>query len=297
MLALSTRSLPPRGSIEELCREAAQLQFRGLAVSSHDVAPRPGDLGGAAAKTGVQIVCIKSGCLEARTGPRRIAEELASLDEGRRARAVKSAFDHVAFARAIYCKTIVLCGAFAEGPGLDERVRHLEGRVDRGEAGGEALEEIRILTNRNRERHLEQYCRSLHAITRAHADAYFAIPPAGRPHELLNAAGLDDVLADVKSSNLDLWFDIGRARASERLGCEASVDLLSKFASKMAGCDLHDARGIREHLVPGEGEVDWIMVRDHLRRAAVRVLDLDVGAGPGSIREAARAVESLGVDH
>lgn len=293
MIALSTRSLPPRGSVAELCQDAAQLQFRGLSVAAHDVAPRPGDLSLASTKFGVRIVNIKNGCLEPRTAPRRAVEELASLDEGRRARAVRSTLDHVAFAKALNCKILSLSGAFAEAPGIDERCRHLEGLVDRGGAAGELLEELRLLSNKNRERHLERYCRSLHEITRANTELVFTIPPSARPHELLTTGAIGDVLSDVKATNLSVWFDVGRARSGECVGAEPSVEILSKLASKIVGFDIHDCRGIREHIIPGEGEVDWKMIKDHIPRAAVRVIDLEAGAGAASIAEASRALQKL----
>lgn len=293
MIAISTRTLPPRGSVAEICTDAAKLHFSELSIAAHDVAPRPGAFAEIATQTGVRIVNIKNGCLEARTGPRRVVEDLASLDEARRERAVRSTADHVAFAKLLQCRTVVLAGAFAEAPGIDERVRHLEGLVDRGETGGEMLEEIVILTKRNRDRHLERYCRSLHAITRSNPEIHFAMMPAARPHELLNTSAIADVFTDVKSSNLHLWFDTGRARAGERLGAEPAVLLLSSFANRIAGFDFHDARGIREHLVPGEGEVDWRVVREHVSRPALRVLDLEAGLGAAMIQNAARILDSM----
>jgi sugar phosphate isomerase/epimerase len=296
MLALTTRCFSPRGSVAELCAAAAELGFRSILVANHDVAPRPGPVERAAASVGVRVCALRAGCLEARTTTRRACEELGSLDEGRRERAVRALHDHAAFAKSLHCQTVVLDGGAAEGPSIDARVQHALGVVDRGEPAAELLEEIRMLVSKNRERHLERLARSLHAVVHGHPEMVFALLPAARPHELLDASALLDVLADVKSDRLRVWFDAGASRAGERLGCEPSVRLLSQIAPRIAGLFLHDVHGLREHLPPGQGDVDWKLVKDHAPRAAIRALDLEVGSGAVAVRESARILGTLGLD-
>jgi sugar phosphate isomerase/epimerase len=112
---------------------------------------------------------------------------------------------------------------------------------------------------------------------------------------LLTIAALRDVLADVRAANLGIWADVGRLRAAERLGCEGISLVLPAFAPRLLGLDLHDARGLRDHLPPGQGEVDWKLVADNVPRAAARVLDLEVGTPADVVREARAAVEKLGL--
>ncbi|MFN0207086.1 MAG: sugar phosphate isomerase/epimerase family protein [Planctomycetota bacterium] len=296
MFTLSSRCFSSRGSIAELCTTASDLGFRSIMISNHDVAPRPGNVSEAILKLGVKIDAAFAGCLEGRTGVRRASEELASLDEGRRTRAVRSIQDHAAFAKALQCQVIVISGGAAEGVGVDERVRHIEGLADRGAPTGELIEEVKLLVSRNREKHLESLCRSLHAATRGNPDMKFAILPASRPGELLDSSAVDDVFSDVKSTNLFVWFDAGASRAGELTGCEPTVTILEKCARRIIGIQLHDSRGMRQHFIPGEGTVDWKLIKEHTPRFALRVVDLDVGAGAHAVHESVRVLTALGFD-
>ncbi len=296
MIALGTRALPTReASLAALLETAREFGFDALVLAAKDTAPPPGPLAAARARTGVRIAALRAGCLETRTAARRPTEELGSRDEARRERAIASVREHAAFAKSIGCPRIVLEGGAVEGAALDERVKRLEGEVDRGAAPGELLEEIKLLARRDREAHLERLCRSLHAIVRPLDDLRFSLLPATRPHEILDLESMRDALADLHAPNLDVWFDAGRARAAEHLGGEPSVAILSAWAPRLAGIDLHDSSGLREHLRPGDGEVDWRMVAELVPRTALRVIDLEMGTSAATLRESRRLVESMGL--
>lgn len=299
MLAISTAALPPRASVADWCHLAASLQIRSLCIADHDVAPAPGDMQGALTRTGVRVRAVHAGCLEARTGLRRPSEDLASPDAARRARALRSLQDHVAFAAALGATAapiMLIPPVVGEAPGIDERGRHLEGMVSRGENAGESIEELKLLSAHGRDRHLESLCRSLHAATRAHPNITFAIAPAARPQELLITSALRDVLADVRATNLQLWFNAGRARSGERLGSEPPIDVLPQFASRLAAVYLTDSRGVDEGGMPGEGDVDWRLMAEHLPRTALRILNPGVASGAARLREAVRLAASLGLE-
>jgi len=296
MLSLSTRAIARRGAtLADALRTGRELGFKAVSIPLAGPAPRAGAIAAAQAETGSRVASLRAGCLDGEGNGRQPTEELGSLDDGKRARALAAARDHVALAKAVGCGVVVIDGGAVEGAGLDDRVRRLEGEVDRGAEPGELLEEIRISAERTRLAHLDKLCRSLHELVRRHDGLRFALLVAARPHGIATARTLDDVLDDLKASNLSAWIDVGRAKTAERLGGPPVADLLAAFAPRLAGVDLHDARGLAEHLAPGDGEVDWRAVAENVPAGALRVLDLDGGAAPAAIVEIRRVVESLGL--
>lgn len=296
MLSLSSRLLAQRDStLADAVRAARTLGFSALSVARAAPAPRSGDLAAARNETAVRLASLRAGCLDPAAAGRAECDALGSRDEPRRARAVESAREHAAFAESIGCPLVVLDGGVVEGAGLDDRVRRLEGEVDRGAPPGELLEEIRLTADRGRVAHMDRLCRSLHDVVRRNGGMRFALLPATRPHGVLNARALEDVLDDLRAPNLGAWIDVGASKAGERLGGDPLLDTLGRFAPRLVGLDLHDARGLADRRLPGEGEVDWRAVAEHAPLLAVRVLDLDAGTPKDAIVEARRVLESMGL--
>lgn len=295
MLALGHHVFGARNTtLAALLPVARQLGFQQLSLTTVDSVPRPGPFAAAQRETGVRIVAVRAGCLDARIGATRLAsEDLASLDAARSARAFSALAEHAAFARSVGCPLLLLDGGRGDAPGLDERVRHLEGTVARGESCAEAAEEIRLLARKDRDLQLDRLCRLIHRLAREHAEMRWALLPATRPDELLDADSARAVLADLRLPQLGVWVDVGRQRVGERLGCEPSVHVLATLAPHLVGLDLHDAQGHRDHLVPGDGEVDWRMVSEQAPRGATRVLSLETAARREDLQRAQHVLESL----
>ena len=258
-----------------------ELRFRAIAIAPEDSTARAGNLASLRAKGPMAVVAIRA-ALDA-------APASGSPPE------LPAAKDRVAFAAEIGCQRIVVHGGAVAIPGIEERLRHAEGVISRGDSAGELLEEIRALVAGKREAGLERVCRALHALCRANPDLSFGLLHAVKPHEYLATAALRDVLDDVRAPNLGVWADVGALRAAEHFGCEPLSLVLPNFASRLLGLDLHDALGLRAHLPPGQGVVDWKLVADNAPRGAVRILDLEVGTRPETIRAARAALEQLGL--
>src|SRR5262245_11538206 len=254
MLSISSRSFaPPGATVAALLPAARALGFTSVSISFHEPRLRRGATAEGRTATGVRIESLRSG-----------GAELASLDEARRQQAVSDAVVDAAFAESLGCRTVVLEGGASEEPGLEERVRRLEGLVDRGEPSAELLEEIRLQARRRLDAQLDRLCRSIHAVARRMPELRFSLLPAVRPHQLLFSESLAAVLSDLKLPSVSVRIDVGESRAAEALGGEPLALLLPKFAARVTGLDLHDARGLRSHLPPGDGDVDWRLVADHL---------------------------------
>lgn len=72
---------------------------------------------------------------------------------------------------------------------------------------------------------------------------------------------LEEVGDDPKRTNLGICVDIGHAQLSEDAGRDPVTNYLERYAGQLTHLHLHDNRGkMDEHLLPGEGVVDWLQV-------------------------------------
>ncbi len=72
---------------------------------------------------------------------------------------------------------------------------------------------------------------------------------------------LEEVGDDPQRTNLGICIDIGHAQLSEDAGRDPVTNYLERYAGQLIHLHLHDNRGkMDEHLLPGEGIVDWPQV-------------------------------------
>lgn len=118
---------------------------------------------------------------------------------------------------------------------------------------------------------------------------YPAIPLPDELDELLRS-GFGDVAG--------YWHDVGHAQALENLGFGTHREWLQRFGQRMVGVHLHDIEGIRDHLTPGLGHLDWNLVARNLPAAVIRTCEFqndnspqEVAAGIGILVEKGIATE------
>jgi sugar phosphate isomerase/epimerase len=93
----------------------------------------------------------------------------------------------------------------------------------------------------------------------------FDIPSPDEMGEILALAGPD---------RIGFLYDIGHARALDRLGFYPNEQWLQRFANRIIGVHIHDVIGITDHRAPGLGEVDFRMLAAFLPRDAFRTLEV-----------------------
>lgn len=88
---------------------------------------------------------------------------------------------------------------------------------------------------------------------------------------------LDEIGDDPSETNLGICIDIGHANQSTDAGRHPVTNYLERYAGQLIHLHLHDNDGERdEHLLPGEGTVDWprvIEVLDSIGFSGTAVLE------------------------
>jgi sugar phosphate isomerase/epimerase len=71
------------------------------------------------------------------------------------------------------------------------------------------------------------------------------------------------------------WYDCGHVQVLHNLGFHQHEAWLASFAGRIIGVHLHDVAGVRDHLLPGLGELDFGCILAALPAAAVLTCELD----------------------
>jgi sugar phosphate isomerase/epimerase len=108
--------------------------------------------------------------------------------------------------------------------------------------------------------------------------------------EIPNLEEMRTLLADFPEVVVYYWHDTGHAQNQENLGFTPHEEWLRAFGPRTLGVHLHDIQGLKDHLIPGMGEIDFEMVACYLPDGAIRTCEFDY---PFSEEELKTGVELL----
>lgn len=102
---------------------------------------------------------------------------------------------------------------------------------------------------------------------------------------------LDALPADVAG----LWLDTGHVAVTARLGRPGLALWLEHHGERLIGLHLHDCRGLRDHLLPGLGDVAFATLTPYLTPDTVRTCELDWFYTPDELRAGVARLAAAGV--
>ena len=186
---------------------------------------------------------------------------ISSLDEEKRLIAVNSIKRTIDLATQLGCRYIVIHpGGTGIDHSMESQLRKLfeAGKHDSSEFEG-LREELISVRDKVKEAHLAATIKSLQVIGPYAFNANIAIALENRYHYY------DIPLLDEMQTLLDLFddigwgfnYDVGHAQALDRLGFFKHEDWLIRYADRMIAAHLHDVVGIKDHQIPGTGDIDF----------------------------------------
>jgi len=101
------------------------------------------------------------------------------------------------------------------------------------------------------------------------------------------------ILAEHDPDVLGLWYDAGHVQVQANLGLAEPRAWLETCGPRIVAAHLHDTRGLRDHLLPGAGDIDFELLTAHLPADALRVCEFDWYFEPEEIAAAARRLERM----
>ena len=83
------------------------------------------------------------------------------------------------------------------------------------------------------------------------------------------------LLAASDPESVGFWYDCGHVQVLHNLGFHRHQDWLTAYGDRIVGVHCHDVIGLRDHLLPGLGELDFHGIARVLPKDAVLTCELD----------------------
>ena len=243
----------------------------------------------------IPIVSVHAPCPVPFPGAARL-DDLACLDDRRRQASVDYTRATIDLAAALGARVVVLHLGSIEGT-LSQR--DIFDAVDAQDTSrwrallAEGLAQRRGL----RDRHLDLSMRSLEGLITHLAGTGVRLGAETRYHyyDLPDVNEFQAILATFGGRGLGYWHDTGHAYLQELLGLAAPMEYLKRYHSHLLGLHLHDVRGTRDHLPPGEGEVDFAALRAYIHPEHACVLEIASGHPSDRVAASLNYLQGLGI--
>jgi len=126
-------------------------------------------------------------------------------------------------------------------------------------------------------RYIEAVRRSLDslAVTAEKHGVRIGLESRRYPHEIPNLEEAAALLAEHDPTVVGFWYDMGHCRVTANLGFASESDWLTTLGDRILGVHMHDVVGLRDHLLPGMGEIDFIAKTPYIPPTATLTWEVD----------------------
>ncbi len=289
-LALSTMYFQrwlDRSNLAPFFEQGAKMGFRAFELG-HVLS---GDAVESAVGAARQVVAVHHPCPSDGYDPRY---SLTSLDRAGRAEACAAVRRSFNTARRLGAGSVVLhLGALEDDNA--ESLRRLEFELEARYRAGlretaaykQTLEHLCQLLAEREPQHLEAALEALHGLTREAAESGLRIglETGCHPRELPSTAGMHRLLRELSQPNVGAWLDTGHVGAQANLGTAGGfAEWFGTIGDRWCGAHLHDLVGLRDHLVPGMGSLDFPDILSRLPSGIVLTCEIDWYFSPEEVR-------------
>lgn len=240
------------------------------------------------------------------------SDRLTSADPAARARAAAGIGRTIDTAARLGASAVVVHLGYVEDTS-DQALWRLRFEVDSrflaGQGGTaayvEAVDRLNAFLAEREPAHLERGLDALPAVlARARARGVrIGLETGYHAHELPGPAGMRGLLDALGDTTCGAWLDTGHVGAQVHLGRVTFDDWFEAVAGHWIGAHVHDIVGLRDHLVPGIGALDFAALAAQLPAGIVRTCEVDwyfspaeVAAGVGHLRATGWAGGVTGMD-
>lgn len=232
---------------------------------------------------GIAVSSVHAPCpwTDASNGQPSSDLSLCSLDESERAEAVRFTWATIDLAAQAGAKAVVVhMGHVGDHVEQERQLRHwYEQGLAQSSEYREAQELLREQRAQEQDAYRDAALRSLLELAPHAADRGVRLGLENRVyyHELPSLEEMGLLLEAADPQVVGFWYDVGHAEMLHRLGFTPHQEWFRRYRDRLIGTHIHDVHIIRDHHVPGAGEVPWELVAQGLPESALRVCEIDQG--------------------
>jgi sugar phosphate isomerase/epimerase len=221
---------------------------------------------------------------------------LSSLDRSERELAVDWTTRTIENANDLEAALVVLhCGAIDMNP-IHRRVyTQYQAEPENDERLDDLVAQELAQRRRHQMPHLDAICFSLDRLLNVAQKYGVTLGLENRYHyfEIPDSEEFSILFAEFEGAPIGYWHDTGHAHAQEVLRVVRQAELLETHSDSLIGIHLHDAAGLNDHLAPGNGEIDFEILKPYLKTGPAVVIELAPGTEDADVRQAVAFAQDL----
>jgi sugar phosphate isomerase/epimerase len=274
--------------------EAIELDYRLTGTMLDEMRPLLG--------RDVQVVSIHNFCPVPNILPKEMAGSdaflLSSSDREERERAIKYTIKTIELADTIDARIVICHFGHVD---VSDPTEELIGLYNKGERESDdfelLLQKAKAEREASRQRNLDAVLFSLDKLSQRgeKLGVFIGIENRRGFRQIPSLDEIGVVLSEFDGANVLYWHNTGYAQVQDNLGIASHEDFLEQYSGKMIGVHLHDVKFTTDHLVPGQGDLDFRMVGEYMSRDAVKVMQLAPKATREEITEGLSHLKESGI--
>ena len=224
---------------------------------------------------------------------------LSSPEEDERKKAVEYTIRTIEHANDLEARAVVL---HLGNTGMDSYKREFFEFYDDGEINSERflkfLDEIKSERNKAKARFFDAVLFSLEKLnkTAEKENVMLGIENRYYFHQIPDFEEMEMIFRKFNGSNICYWHDVGHAETWQNLGLKKHEDWLKGYGEKLLGIHLHDCEGYRDHKAPGNGKVDFEMIKKYLKPETIKIIEVEPEVTDESLKEGIVYLKNVGIE-
>ena len=221
---------------------------------------------------------------------------LSSPEREEREKAIQFTIKTIRTAHDLECSAVVLhLGKVEMDPGYKQFCLYFDSHRINSIEMDVFLSQLREERNAKKQRFVDAVLFSLEKLNQEAGKRDVSLGVENRYYfnEIPNFEEFEVIFQRFAGGNIFYWHDVGHGHVQEKLRIQSHQELLATYSPFLLGVHLHDALGYSDHNPPGKGEIDFNWIRQYIKNAPRKVLELHPRASLMEIKEGIALLRSL----
>jgi len=294
-LAVSTAWAEDKTNISQILEGIYQAGYHQMELSFHFKAHQIQEIKSLLPRYSLQVITVHNFCpfpiLDFPYFPNPDYFSLSSPDEDERKLAVRYTLGTLETAYELSAKVVILHAGKVDIE--DETLKLWEQRARDFQKFETTLNRFMGIRNQKAKRFIDSLKFSIEELLKwaQKLNVIIALESRYYLNEIPELEEQEDVLTTFDTPFLRYWHDIGHVNVREKLGLYTQSEVLTRLDKYIAGFHIHDAQGIDDHKLPGEGEIDFSFLERY--KDKIHVLEVHPPVTPCNLTTAGEFMNEI----